>query len=103
MPLSCGRFSNPRMPLGAPLLSLLVYGGCPNAIDLDEVRSVFDDRAKRLIVGQAGALAAARSAIESWRRRDQRDCEDRVCCISPRPSGTLEDAALGDNCWLAVQ
>ena len=75
------------MPLGAPLLSLLVYGGCPNAIDLDEVRSVFDDRAKRLIVGQAGALAAARSAIESWRRRDQRDCEDRVLHLTG-PSGT---------------
>ena len=68
-------------------VALVVLGGCPNAIDLEEVRDVFDVRVKDTIVGQAGALAAARSAIENWRRRDQKECEDRVLHLTG-PSGT---------------
>ena len=68
-------------------VALVVLGGCPNAIDLEEVRDVFDVRVKDTIVGQAGALAAARSAIENWRRRDQKECEDRVLPLTG-PSGT---------------
>lgn len=68
-------------------IGALLVANCPNAIDPEDVRGVFDERAKRLIVGQAGALAAARSSIETWRHRAAKECEDRVLHLTG-PSGT---------------